>query len=73
MLPGNLTRATKLRKGPIRCHETRQHGGDQLERIADGLTALVSKELSIGKQIAMHGRGKLKSQLHRLIVGDSAE
>ena len=60
--------ATKLCKSPIRCHEARQHGGDQSQRIADRLSALACKEFGVDDQVPMYTCRQFKCDLDGLSV-----
>src|ERR1700731_3194245 len=68
-----MSHATPFCKSTICGHEPRQHGRDQLTRIADRPSRFSPKGRSVSKQIAMHGCRQFDGQLHRLLVNYSAE
>jgi hypothetical protein len=68
-----LSGATRSCKCTIGCHETLQHGRDQLCRIRDGLPGFPRKRLGVVKQIAMDIGRKLNCELDRLVNGDGTE
>jgi hypothetical protein len=52
-----MTRTPSLGKRAIRCHEPRQHGCNELDRIADWLPAFTPKDLRIGDKVARTAAG----------------
>lgn len=59
-------------EGPIGSHEARQHGRDQLSRLAR-LARLTTEELGVGYEIAMHRRRQLDREADGLVVEERAE
>ena len=68
-----MSHTTPFCKSTICGHEPRQHGRDQLTRIADWPFRFSLKGRSVSKQIAMYDRRQFDRQFHRLVIGNGTE
>ena len=63
-----MTRTPCLGKSAIRCHEPRQHGCNELGRIANWLPAFTPKDFCIGDKVAMNSRRQFDCNLDWFII-----
>jgi hypothetical protein len=63
----------RLRKGPVRRHEPREHRTDELCGRHRSIPRLPPDRLAVGDEVSMNRRGQLDGQPDRLVVLDRVQ
>jgi hypothetical protein len=71
--PSTSSLLSDLPEGPIGCHESLDHRGNELGRVGRCLPSFPADRLGVGNEIAMNRRGKFDGQFHRLVILERAE